>query len=150
MREQVMGGRAGAVALNVAEYGESSAYRERLLVIGGADPGDFPLSYRQVTAIAGRFWRRTSERYADAVADAIGELGCPVVEMHNRAPLFRRLARRLDQRTSLCLYLHNDPQEMEGMGSPSERSVLLQRASLIYCLSSYIRDRFLHDTAGPP
>src|SRR5262249_19100024 len=36
MREQVMGGRAGAVALNVAEYGQASVFRERLLlVIGG-------------------------------------------------------------------------------------------------------------------
>jgi len=149
MREQVMSGRAGAVALNVSEFGRSSTFRERLLVFGGTERGDFLLPYRRVSAAHLQFWRRASERYAAAVADAIEPLGCRLVEIHNRAPLFRRLARRLGERTRLCLYLHNDAQLMAGMRTPLERSALLQRGSLIYCLSGYIRDRFLAGTAGP-
>ena len=35
MREQVMSGKAGAVALTVAEFGRASRFREQALVLGG-------------------------------------------------------------------------------------------------------------------
>jgi glycosyltransferase involved in cell wall biosynthesis len=43
----------------------------------------------------------------------------------------------------MCLYLHNDPQTIEGLKARAERTRLLERASMIYCLSSYIRNRFV-------
>ena len=52
-----------------------------------------------------------------------------LVEVHNRGRLFRRLAKRLGPQIRLCLYLHNDPQTMEGLRTPIERARLLQRAS---------------------
>jgi UDP-glucose:(glucosyl)LPS alpha-1,2-glucosyltransferase len=156
MREQVMSGKAGAVALTVAEFGRASRFREQALVLGGTAPGDVDLPYRRIDGHERRvlglpwpFWRRASERYADAVAKAVTAEGCRLVEVHNRAPLFRRLARRLPATTRLCLHLHNDPQEMAGLRKPAERAAILARASLVYCVSDYIRDRFVEGLAGP-
>ena len=155
MREQVTSGRAGAVALNVAEFGRTSIFRDRLLVVGGTERGDFALPYHHVTAkqvaVGGVTWpfvRRASNRYADAAVDIIASHGCDLVEVHNRGPLFRHLANRLGPRIRLCLYLHNDPQTMEGLRTTPERTRLLQRASRVYCLSSYIRDRFIDGIKG--
>ena len=156
MREQVTSGRAGAVALNVMELGHASVFRDRILVVGGAQPGDFTLPYHHtkpkhvaVLGIFWPFWGRTGDRYADAVADTIAAHGCTLVEVHNRGRLFLRLARRLGPGIRLCLYLHNDPQSMEGLRAPLGRAQILDRASLVYCLSSYIRDRFIDGIEGP-
>jgi glycosyltransferase involved in cell wall biosynthesis len=39
---------------------------------------------------------------------------------------------------------------MEGLHRPHLRAQVLERASLVYCLSSYIRDRFVDGVDGPP
>lgn len=155
MREQVASGRAGAVALNVLEFGRVSAFRDCLIVVGGAEPGDFALPYHHVDAgrrgglsMSWPFWCRASDRYADAVANTILQHGSGLVEVHNRGRLFRQLARRLGPRTRMCLYLHNDPQTMEALETPTERVQLLERASIVYCLSSYIRDRLIDGVEG--
>src|SRR5689334_6182018 len=82
MREQVTSGHAGAVALNVLEFGRVSAFRDRLIVVGAAEPGDFASPYHHVDVGRGvglsmswPFWHRASDRYADAVADTILEHG---------------------------------------------------------------------------
>jgi UDP-glucose:(glucosyl)LPS alpha-1,2-glucosyltransferase len=155
MRESVTSARAGAVALTVAAFGHASDFHDRLLVVGGTPPGDFTLPYHHAhaerAAIAGMswpLWRRPSSRYGDAVADAVDTHGCVLVEVHNRARLFCHLARRLGPRIQLCLHLHNDPQTMEGLRTPAERARLLERASIVYCVSSYIRDRFIDGVEG--
>jgi UDP-glucose:(glucosyl)LPS alpha-1,2-glucosyltransferase len=156
MREQVTGGRAGAVALNVMELSRASVFRDRMLVVGGAEPGDFTLPYYRakpkhgtVLGLSWPFWGRASDHYADAAAEIIATHRCVLVEVHNRARLFGRLAARLGPRVRLCLYLHNDPQSMEGLRRRPARARLLDRASLVYCLSSYIRDRFVNGIEGP-
>lgn len=156
MREQVTSGRAGAVALNVMELGRASVFHDRMLVVGATEPGDFTLPYYRakpkhgtVLGVHWPFWGRASDHYADAAAEIIAAHGCVLVEVHNRARLFRRLATRLGPRVRLCLYLHNDPQSMEGLRRPPARAQLLERASLVYCLSSYIRDRFVDGIEGP-
>jgi glycosyltransferase involved in cell wall biosynthesis len=149
MREQVTSGRAGAVALNVTEFGQRSAFGDRLLVIGGAERGDFVLPYRRICGQRWLVWRRASDRYADSVADTIVAEQCALTEVHNRARLFNRLAERLPPNIRKCLYLHNDPQTIEGSYTPRERTRLLERADMIYCLSNYIREKFAEGVSGP-
>ena len=155
MREQVTSGHAGAVALNVLEFGRVSAFRDRLIVVGAAEPGDFALPYHHVDVGRGvglsmswPFWHRASDRYADAVADTILQHGSRLVEVHNRGRLFLQLARRLGPQTRMCLYLHNDPRTMEALETPIERVQLLERASIVYCLSDYIRNRLIDGVEG--
>ena len=155
MREQVTSGHAGAVALNVLEFGRVSAFRDRLIVVGAAEPGDFALPYQHVDVGRGvglsmswPFWHRASDRYADAVADTILQHGSRLVEVHNRGRLFLQLARRLGPQTRMCLYLHNDPRTMEALETPIERVQLLERASIVYCLSDYIRNRLIDGVEG--
>ena len=155
-RETVGGPHSGAVSLTIAAFGHASAFRERLLVMGGARRGDFPLRYHDVGADERRllglpwpFWRPTGMRYGDAVARAIASHGCGLVEVHNRARLFGHLHRRLGARIPLCLHLHNDPQTMEGSRTVADRADILARAALVYCVSGYVRDRFVEGIGGP-
>ena len=137
-----------------SEFGRASSFRDRLLVVGRNGARRLRAALSPGACEAGHVWgaswpflRRASDRYADAVADIVAAHGCRLVEVHNRAPLFHRLAQRLGPQIRLCLYLHNDPQTMEELRTPLERTQLLQRASLVYCLSSYIRDRFVDGRA---
>jgi glycosyltransferase involved in cell wall biosynthesis len=155
LREAVTSGQAGAVALTVAEFNRASVYRDRTIVLGGGERGDYEPSYESIAVrrfhplgLPWLFWKRLSHCYADAVADHIGRCQTELVEVHNHAPLFKRLARRLPARTPLCLHLHNDPQTMAGLRLPSERRAVLERASLVYCVSNYIRDRFVAGIEG--
>jgi glycosyltransferase involved in cell wall biosynthesis len=156
MREEVTSGRAGAVALNVAEFGQRSAFHQRLLVIGGAERGDFTLPYHRIRpqrkslfGVPWAFWRRASGQYAEAVTDIIAAERCVLAEVHNRARLFNRVSERLGPDIRLCLYLHNDPQTMEGLRTSAERARLLERADMIYCLSNFISGRFIDGVTGP-
>lgn len=149
MREQVTSGRAGAVALTVSEFGTASRLRDCLLVVGATAPGDFALPYRQVTPGSLAFWRRASDRYARSVADTIAAAGCRIVEVHNRARLLHHLARQVGPPARICLHLHNDPQGMEGLRTSAERAKLLEHATLVYCVSEFVRTRFIDAVQGP-
>jgi glycosyltransferase involved in cell wall biosynthesis len=65
-----------------------------------------------------------------------------LVEVHSRCQVARYLVQK---RTSLrvSLYLHNDPRQMKGGRSVSQRRYLLEKLTGIICVSDYIRKSFL-------
>jgi glycosyltransferase involved in cell wall biosynthesis len=63
------------------------------------------------------------------------------VEIHNRPALIGTMESLIA--CKLALHLHNNPQDMEGARTPAERTALLARCAGVYCVSNYIRDRFL-------
>ena len=79
---------------------------------------------------------------AAAYLDLIHTTGIPdLVEVHSR----RHVARYLLQKhpsLNVTLYLHNDPRQMRGGRSVSERRYLLEKLAGIICVSDYIRNCF--------
>ena len=67
--------------------------------------------------------------------------------MQNRPYLIDALRKRLP-RVKLALHLHNDPQSMDGSRSLAERGRLLEACEAIYCVSDFIRGRFLQGLGG--
>ena len=65
-----------------------------------------------------------------------------LVEVHSRCQVARYLVQK---RPSLrvLLYLHNDPRQMKGGHSVSQRRYLLEKLAGIICVSDYIRNCFL-------
>ena len=80
---------------------------------------------------------------AAAYLDLIKGTGlADLVEVHNRCQVARYL---IQKRPSLnvTLYLHNDPRQMKGGQSISERRYLLEKLAGIICVSDFIRCCFL-------
>ena len=67
-----------------------------------------------------------------------------IVEFHNRPYLFNIAIRRL-RNFPKTLHFHNDPTEMRGSKTISERMRIANNASAVYFVSEFIKKRFLTD-----
>ena len=65
-----------------------------------------------------------------------------LIEVHNRPYLVNIIDKRLDQKR-ITLFFHNDPLEMRGSKTIKDRENLLSVSSKIFCVSKYIKKRFL-------
>ena len=65
-----------------------------------------------------------------------------IIEIHNRPYLFN-LAIRKVRNTPISLHFHNDPTEMRGSKTTSERIRIAKNAHAVYFVSQFIKDRFL-------
>ena len=65
-----------------------------------------------------------------------------MIEVHNRPYLINSINKRIKNRV-LTLFFHNDPLQMKGSKTYNERQKLLNSVDKIYCVSSYIKSRFL-------
>ncbi len=136
-------GRAGAVALLVHRL----ARKLPALVVGGPQAGpvfdDAPFR-----AARPPLWRPggINARYAFAVARLLRPLRPAVIEVHNRIEVARTLAYRFAD-TPVSLFLHNDPQAMQGAGTPEARTSLLRNLARVVTVSEFLRDRL---TQGVP
>ena len=65
-----------------------------------------------------------------------------IIEVHNRPYLIKIIDKKLEKKI-LTLFLHNDPLEMKGSKTTLDRIKLLNSVDKIYCVSNYIKERFL-------
>jgi glycosyltransferase involved in cell wall biosynthesis len=135
----------GAIALCVQDFITHSRYRAQSTVIGGIDGDSFPeIPYH---ALAQKHWWQTrSYAYARACLAQIKIQNPALVEVHNRPNLAHYLAKRW--RGKIALHLHNDPQEMKLAKTSAQRQWLLNHCAAIYCVSDYIRQRFVEGLSG--
>jgi len=133
--------KSGAVALCARDFARFSRFAGRIDVLG-AGPCEYDdVPYRRLTGWR-RWWRRDRDAYAEAVAKAAADHA--LIEVQNRPHMMAKLRRRLP-RTKLALHLHNDPQEMQGSRTQAERARLVETCDAVYCVSEFIRGRFLAD-----
>ncbi len=110
------------------------------MVVGGIPSRGFEQVHYTMPPSARWFENRT-RAYAKGCARIIDTANAKLAEIHNRPHLLRLIAQKTDR--PLALHLHNDPQEMDEARTPKERLKLLGLCSAIYCVSNYIRDRFM-------
>ena len=144
-RETFLQAKSGAVALCARDFAAHSRFRERIDIFGAGVCDDPAVSYRRLEGWR-RWWRRDRNAYAEAAAAALA--GYAVIEAQNRPLLALTLRRRLPG-ARVALHLHNDPQTMDGGRSLAERARLLAACDAIYCVSDFIRRRFLEGLDDP-
>jgi glycosyltransferase involved in cell wall biosynthesis len=88
-----------------------------------------------------RWFENRTRSYANKCVEVIQREQAALAEIHNRPHILRLIAREVQ--CKLALHLHNDPQEMDDARTPTERRKLLAKCDGIYCVSDYIRNRFL-------
>jgi UDP-glucose:(glucosyl)LPS alpha-1,2-glucosyltransferase len=148
-REILTARKSGAIGLSLRDFTAFSRYRAQTVILGGApcDLADVP--YRQLTGWR-RWWLRDRVAYGQAAADFARRQSVALVEVQNRPTILAALRRRLPK-AALALYLHNDPQTMEGARSAIERRRVLAAADAVFCVSAFVREQFLEgltDEAG--
>ncbi len=130
--------KSGAVALCARDFQRFSRHAGRIDIIGAGPCEYADVPYRRLEGWR-RWWRRERWAYADAVAQAAADYA--LLEVQNRPYMMTRLRRRT--KAKLALHLHNDPQTMDGARTRAERAGLLAACDAIYCVSDFIRGRFL-------
>ena len=65
-----------------------------------------------------------------------------LIEVHNRPYLVKTIKKKVKS-CPISLFLHNNPKEMKGSKSISERKELILNCAAIYCVSEYIRNEFI-------
>src|SRR5579862_275882 len=147
VREVLSKRRSGAVALGMRDFTLFSRYRAETLILGASrcDIEDAP--FHQLTDWR-RWYLRDRVAYTRAAAAFVKDRHIALVEAQNRPTILTGL-RKLLPETKLALYLHNDPQEMEGTHGVAARRRVLAEADAIYCVSRFVRARFVENLADP-
>lgn len=132
--------RFGAIALCVRDFTLHSRFCSGTIVTSGVGGDGFAgITFRPAPK---PYWFENRTRaYARHCVKLIRNEGIALAEIHNRPHLLSLIAPKVS--CALALHLHNDPQEMRDAKTPAERQALLARCSGIYCVSEFIRDRFL-------
>ena len=71
------------------------------------------------------------------------ETSSQVLEIHNRPYLINSIKKKLKDEHILSLFFHNDPLGMRGSKTITERKELLSKVDKIYCVSEFIKNRFV-------
>lgn len=140
VRELLSKRKSGAVALSVADFTAFSRFRDETVILG-ASPCDLALPFHQLTDWR-RWYLRDRVAYTRAAALFAKDKGVALIEAQNRPTILTELRRALPD-AKLALFLHNDPQEMQGTRTSRERRRVLAEADAILCNSEFVRGRFL-------
>ena len=141
-REAHSGRYRGAVALCMADFTRFSRYRERTVIYCGEQAYFDDLAHVQLRQWK-RWYLRDNFAWARAFARECRARGHTHIEVQNRPMMLHYLRWMLPAHMQLSLHLHNDPQSMQGSTSVRERRRLLDRAAAVYCVSDYVRERFV-------
>jgi glycosyltransferase involved in cell wall biosynthesis len=139
--------KSGAVALCARDFANHSRFRDRIVIMGAATCEYPDVRYLKFAGWR-RWWRRARTAYMIAVADAARAQGCAALEIQNRPYMIGPLRRRLPG-VKLALYLLNDPQEMAASRTAVKRRRLLEAADAVWCISEWVRARFLEGVDDP-
>jgi glycosyltransferase involved in cell wall biosynthesis len=145
VREKLSKRQSGAVALSLADFVAFSRRRAETVILGS-----FPCDIEGVPFWQLTNWRRWHLRdrlaYTQAAADFARHEGVALMEVENRPTILTGLRKILPD-AKLVLYLHNNPHDMEGTRTAAQRRRVLTDADAIYCVSNFIRSKFLEGVA---
>lgn len=140
-REGISPDSFGAVSLSVKDFTLTSRYRNRSVVFGAVDKPPFPGIRYEVLRVNRHWWEPNTRAYVRSIVERLASLQPALIELHNRPILALKLSGKLH--APIALHLHNDPQEMKAASTPEERAELLKHCAAIYCISHWVRERFL-------
>ncbi|HEX6144489.1 MAG TPA: glycosyltransferase family 4 protein [Geminicoccaceae bacterium] len=140
-------GDAGAIALGVRDLTLASRFRDRTRVFGRAVRPSFEgIDFRPLAPALPRLLGR-NRGLAEAFRRAAARRRDVLVELHNR-PLMAHWLARLAPSLPLSIRLANDPLSTRDLASRRARARLLERVRAVYCVSDFVRTRFLSGLEG--
>ena len=145
-KEQFDMEKASAVSITIRNNFVHSKFQENTIIFGRnvllpIFPNNF-ISFDKPLLLLKSKNKFLAEKYCEFVSSSSDK--CQILEVHNRPHLINYIYKKL-HKFPLCLFLHNDPQNMDGTKTPLERINILKKCSAIYCVSNFIKKRFLED-----
>jgi len=130
----------GAISLCIRDFTLHSRYKDTTHILGGVDlPGFEGINYHFMPVA--KWYQNRSKSYIAHCMNFIRKQNIDLVEIHNRPHFVHHMKNRIT--SPITLHLHNDPQEMKYTRTPKERSIMVESCAGIYCVSSYIKQRFM-------
>ena len=144
-KEKFSKNKASSVSLTVANNLKFSKYKKKIRVFGHnlKDP-----MYKDNFVGINNSWnplKSKNENIAQEMCKIINNEQNirQLIEIHNRPYLVNKIYSKIKNTNLITLFLHNDPLEMKGSFSINDREKLLLRLDKIFCVSNYIKKRFL-------
>ena len=134
--------RAGAIALHVRDVTAASRFRDRIRICGAPVARPFAGFDFQPLQPAWHGLRGRNVGLAEQLLRGLRGRRDLLVEVYNRPNMFAHLAARAPD-LPLTLRLSNDPRSMRGARSAPQRARILAHAQAVFCVSDFIRQRFL-------
>ncbi len=150
VKESFQAANAGAVASVVHDLVIASKDPRNIKVIGRAVEQPFPGINFAALGPKQKWLNGKNLGFAKAYLDWLKRYPAPdLIEIHGRCNVAAFLLKKRPD-IPISLYLHNDPRDMKGSKSVSERENLLNGLVQIICVSDYIRNCFLDGLDDKP
>ena len=137
--------KASSVSLTVANNLEFSKYKNQIRIFG--HNVEDPMYKNNFIGIhnSWNFLKSKNQNLSHKMCKIINKENekFQIIEIHNRPYLVDSIYLNLKNKNRLSLFLHNDPLEMKGSKTVEDRRNLLSKLDKVYCVSNYIKKRFL-------
>lgn len=134
-------GYAAAASLWVYDFLKYSKYKSSNLIVGSTNHKNYlsknyhNINLKHVSKLSSK-----TKVYCEKIVKNFSSKKFNIVEIHNRPTVFKYLKKHLNSK--FILYFHNDPQEMNGSKSISERIDLYTSVDKIIFVSRWVQNRF--------
>ncbi len=136
--------KAQAAAIWVNDFYKYSQYKKNNFIFGNTDTKDYlTKNYINVNLNkkSSKFSSTTNE-YCDNFIKINRKYNFDIIEIHNRPLVFSYLKSKINKK--FILYFHNDPINMKGSKSISERISLINNVDKIIFVSRWVQNRFFN------
>ncbi len=144
-KEKFTKNKASSVSITVSNNLEFSKFKKNIRIFGQNvyDPM-YPKNFYGVKN-SWNIFRSKNKNISYKMCEIINseENKNQIIEIHNRPYLVNVIKSKLFHRHILTLFLHNDPLQMKGSRTIEERNFLISQLDKIYCVSDFIKRRFL-------
>lgn len=141
-KENFSNNNTGAVSISVNDTNQLSKFRNSIKVYGSTTHKSIYKNYVNVK-INKKFLQSTSKIYVNNFLKIINVENIDIIEIHNR-PNYLEFLSKL-KNIKKILFFHNNPLEMLGAKSKSERIKLLEQTNQIIFNSNFIKKCFFKD-----
>ena len=135
---------ASSVSITIANNLKFSKFQNKIKIFG--QHVTKPMFKKNFVGIKNKFsfFKSKNENLAENMCKIIKktQMGMKIIEMHNRPYLVEKVYNNLDNKI-IVLFVHNDPLEMKGSMTTTERIELLNMVDKIICVSNFIKKKFL-------
>ena len=143
--------KASSVSLTVANNLKFSKYKKQIRIFGHNVKN--PMYKNNFIGIhnSWNFLKSKNHNLSHKMCEFINKENnkLQIIEIHNRPYLVDSVYLNLKNKNRISLFLHNDPLEMKGSKTIDDRRSLLSKLDKIYCVSEFIKKRFLIGIIDP-
>ena len=144
-KEKFSKNKASSVSLTVSNNLQFTKYKKNIRVFGHNVKE--PMHEKNFIGFENSWniFKSKNENIAQKMCEFLNNEKKPkqIIEVHNRPYLINLIHSKLYHFHNITLFLHNDPLEMKGSISINERKNLISKLNKIYCVSNFIKKRFL-------